>query len=174
PAGLVEDGEATEWASVGSPVAGKSVTVALGGGRPQPVSRVNVSAQLRPVIVGDPDAGGQNRLTAVRQFQILSCNAQVRDCADPASYQGGFTSPANGFPATIPRPVAPDLSIPSLTFPTTVATHLMIRVLTNQCTGTPEYAGQKHNDPRSNSDCTAGNPTVAQTVRISELQAFQR
>jgi hypothetical protein len=171
---LIDDSEATDWASVGSPVAGKTVTVALGGGRPQPVSRVNVSAQLRPAIVGDPDAGGQNRFTAVRQFQILSCDATFSDCANPASYRSVFTSPANAFPATIPRPVAPDLTIRSFTFPQTVATHLMIRVLANQCTGTPEYAGQQHNDPRSNSDCTTGNPTVAQTVRISELQAFLR
>ncbi|TDV57411.1 hypothetical protein CLV71_101282 [Actinophytocola oryzae] len=48
----------------------------------------------------------------------------------------------------------------------------MIRVVTNQCTGAPEYAGDQDNDPRSTSDCTTGNPTVAQTVRISELQAF--
>ena len=65
-----------------------------------------------------------------------------------------------------------DLIARSFRIPPTIATHLMVRVLTNQCTGTPEYAGQQHNDPRSNSDCTTGNPTVAQTVRIAELQAF--
>jgi extracellular elastinolytic metalloproteinase len=170
---LIDDSEATDWASIGSPVAGKNVVVALGGG-PQPVGRVNVSAQLRPAIVGDPDVGGQNRFTAVRQFEILACNAQFADCANPASFRSVFTSAPNAFPATIPRPVAPDLTVRSFRIPTTVATHLMVRVLTNQCTGTPEYAGQQHNDPRSNSDCTTGNPTVAQTVRISELQAFVR
>lgn len=170
---LIDDTEGTDWASVGSPVRGKSVMVALGGGR-QSVSRVNVSAQLRPVIVGDPDAGGQNRFTAVRQFEILACDGQFADCSNPASFRSVLVSPANAFPAVIPRPVAPDLTIRSFTFPTTVATHLMVRVLTNQCTGTPEYAGQQHNDPRSNSDCTTGNPVVAQTVRISELQAFLR
>ena len=171
---LIDDSEGTDWASVGSPVAGKSVTVALGGGRAQPVGRVNVSAQLRPAIVGDADPGGQNRFTAVRQFEILSCNAEFADCANPASFRSVFTSPANAFPAGIPRPVAPDLTVRSFKIPTTVATHLMVRVLTNQCTGTPEYAGNQHNDPRSTSDCVTGNPTVAQTVRISELQAFVR
>jgi Zn-dependent metalloprotease len=170
---LIDDTESTDWASIGSPVAGKSVTVALGGNRPQVITRVNVSAQLRPAITGDADAGTQNRFTAVRQFEILACNSAFgSDCANPANYRKVFTSPANAFPAGVPRPVAPDLTSRSFRIPATIATHLMVRVLTNQCTGTPAYAGQQHNDPRSNSDCTTGNPTVAQTVRISELQAF--
>lgn len=170
---LIDDTEATNWASVGAPVAGKSVTVDLAGTHPQLVSRVQVSALLRPAIAGDPDPGGQNRFTALRQFQILSCNSgSGADCADPASYRRVFTSPAGAFPAGVPRPTAPDLTTRSFRIGPTVATHLMIRVLTNQCTGGPEYAGDQHNDPRSTSDCTTGNPTVAQTVRISELQAF--
>jgi hypothetical protein len=169
---LIDDTEATDWASVGSPVAGKSVTVALPG-RIQVVTRVQLSTLLRPAITGDPDAGTQNRFTALRQFEVLSCNAVFgQDCANPASYRHVYTSPADAFPAGIPRPVAPDLIARSFRIPPTIATHLMVRVLTNQCTGTPAYAGQQHNDPRSNSDCTTGNPTVAQTVRIAEFQAF--
>jgi hypothetical protein len=83
-----------------------------------------------------------------------------------------FTSKANAFPADLPRPTAPDLTTRSFRFSPTVATHLMIRVVANQCTGGPLYAGDQDNDPRSTSDCTTGNPTVAQTVRIAELQAF--
>jgi extracellular elastinolytic metalloproteinase len=171
---LIDDSEATDWASVGSPVAGKRVTVDLAGDRPQPVSRVELSALLRPAIAGDADVGTQNRFTAVRQFEILSCNAEFANCADPASFRSVFTSPANAFPADLPRPTAPDLIARSFKIPTTVATHLMVRVLTNQCTGTPEYAGNQHDDPRSTSDCVTGNPTVAQTVRIAEFQAFER
>ncbi len=166
---LVDETEATNWASVGSPVAGKGVTVDLAGSRPQVVSRVQVSALLRPAIEGDDDPGAQNRFTALRQFEVLSC---ARDCTNPANFRKVFLSPANAFPANVPRPTAPDLSMRSFRIAPTVATHLMIRVHTNQCTGTPEYAGQQHDDPRSNSDCTTGNPTVAQTVRISEFQAF--
>jgi hypothetical protein len=170
---LIDDTEATNWASVGAPVAGRSVTVDLAGSTPQLVSRVQVSALLRPAIEGDADPGTQNRFTALRQFEILSCNASSgRDCADPASYRRVFTSPANAFPAGVPRPTAPDLSTRSFRTAPAVATHLMIRVLANQCTGGPEYAGDQDNDPRSTSDCTTGNPAVAQTVRIAELQAF--
>lgn len=170
---LIDDTEATNWASVGSPVAGKSVTVDLAGTHPQLVTRVQVSALLRPAITGDPDPGGQNRFTALRQFEILSCNAKPgKDCADPANYRRVYTSSAGAFPAGVPRPTAPDLTTRSFRIAPTVATHLMIRVVTNQCTGGPEYAGDRDNDPRSTSDCTTGNPTVAQTVRISELQAF--
>jgi extracellular elastinolytic metalloproteinase len=166
---LIDDTEGTNWASVGAPVAGRSVTVDLAGTDPQRVNRIQVSALLRPAIEGDPDPGAQNRFTALRQFEILACS---RDCADPASYRRVFTSPANAFPANVPRPTAPDLTTRSFRIKPTVATHLMIRVLTNQCTGGPDYAGDQHNDPRSTSDCTTGNPGVAQTVRISELQAF--
>jgi hypothetical protein len=171
---LIDDTEATDWASLGSPVAGKAVTVKLAGDHPQVVSRVNVSAQLRPADPTDTaDPGGQNRFTAVRQFEILSCNAAFgQDCSNPASFHTVFTSAPNAFPAGIPRPVAPDLTIRSFRIQPTIATHLMVRVLTNQCTGAPDFAGQQHSDPRSNSDCTTGNPTVAQTVRISELEAF--
>jgi extracellular elastinolytic metalloproteinase len=168
---LIDDTETTDWASVGSPVAGKSVIVAFNAQRT--VSRVNVSAQLRPAIANDPDPGTQNRFTAVRQFEILSCNGTFgQDCSNPANFRRVFTSPADAFPAGIPRPVSPDLNSRSFKFAPTTATHLMIRVLTNQCTGTPAYAGQQHDDPRSTSDCTTGNPTVAQQVRIAELQAF--
>jgi extracellular elastinolytic metalloproteinase len=170
---LIDDTEASNWASIGSPVNGKSVRVDLAGTGPQLVSRVQVSAQLRPAIAGDPDAGGQNRFTAVRQFEVLSCAAVFgKTCDDPSNFRRVYTSPANAFPADVPRPTAPDLSTRSFRINPTLATHLMIRVLTNQCTGAPEYAGQQHNDPRSTSDCTTGNPTVAQTVRIAELQAF--
>jgi extracellular elastinolytic metalloproteinase len=169
---LIDGTEATNWASIGAPVAGRSVVVDLAGSQPQRVSRVQVSALLRPAIAGDPDPGGQNRFTALRQFEILSCDAGRADCADPASYRHVFTSPANAFPADVPRPTAPDLTTRSFRIAPTVATHLMIRVIANQCTGGPDYAGDQDNDPRSTSDCTTGNLTVAQTVRISELQAF--
>ncbi|MBP2327684.1 hypothetical protein JOF56_008069 [Kibdelosporangium banguiense] len=170
---LIDDTEASNWASVGSPVAGKSVRVDLAGDRPQLVSRVQVSAQLRPQVTQDPDPDPQNRFTALRRFEVLSCNAAMgKDCADPTNYRKVYTSPANAFPADVPRPTAPDLAARSFRIHPTLATHLMVRVLTNQCTGTPEYAGQQHNDPRSTSDCTTGNPAVAQSVRIAEFQAF--
>lgn len=170
---LIDDTEATDWASVGSPVAGRSVTVDLAGDHPQLVTRVQVSAYLRPAITGDADPGSQNRFTALRQFEILSCDAaRGTDCADPANYRHVFTSRPNAFPADLPRPTAPDLNTRSFRFHPTVATHLMIRVVSNQCTGGPLYAGDQDNDPRSTSDCTTGNPAVAQTVRIAELQAF--
>jgi extracellular elastinolytic metalloproteinase len=170
---LIDDTESSNWASVGSPVAGKSVRVDLAGDQPQLVSRVQVSAQLRPQATQDPDPDPQNRFTALRQFEVLSCNAAFgKDCSNPASYRKVYTSPANAFPADVPRPTAPDLAARSFRIHPTLATHLIVKVLTNQCTGAPEYAGQQHNDPRSTSDCTTGNPAVAQSVRIAEFQAF--
>ena len=44
-------------------------------------------------------------------------------------------------------------------------------MLTNQCTGAPDYAGEQDNDPRANTDCTTASPQ-ALNVRIAEFQAF--
>ncbi|MBW4720462.1 M36 family metallopeptidase [Saccharothrix sp. SC076] len=170
---LIDDTEATGWASTGAPVSGRSVTVRLAGDRPQVVRRVQVSALLRPALAQDPDAGGQNRFTALRRFEVLACDTTTgATCATPADFRVVHTSRADAFPADGPRPSAPDLTLRSFPLPPTTATHLAVRVLTNQCTGAPAYAGRHHDDPRSTSDCTTGDPVVARTVRIAEFQAF--
>ncbi|CCH29675.1 M36 family metallopeptidase [Actinosynnema sp. NPDC047251] len=171
---LIDDTEASGWAALGAPVAGRSVRVDLAGTEPQRVGRVQLSALLRPAIDPDADPGTQSRFTAVRQFEVLACtSASGANCDSAASYRKVFTSPANAFPANGPRPTASDLTLRSFHIPPTKATHLMVRVLTNQCTGAPEYAGSQHNDPRSTSDCATGNPAAAQAVRIAEFQAFR-
>jgi hypothetical protein len=168
---LIDDDEATNWASLGSPVAGKQVTVDLAGGASQ-VRRVQVSAQLRPAIAGDPDAGGQARVSSLRQFRILACEARgAVTCASAADFHVVFTSTADAFPSIAPRPRAPELTIRSFAIPTTKATHLRIEVLTNQCTGAPDYAGDQDDDPLNVTDCAAGS-TQDDNVRIAEFQAF--
>ncbi|MBP2335057.1 hypothetical protein JOF41_001235 [Saccharothrix coeruleofusca] len=171
---LIDDTEATNWASVGSPVAGRGVTVDLAGTAPEVIRRVQVSALLRSEILQDPDPGAQNRFTALRQFEILACDTTSgSSCASPADFRLAYTSPADAFPAGIPRPTAPDLTARSFPTPPITATHLRIQVVSNQCTGAPDYAGSQHDDPRSTSDCATGNPELARAVRISELQAFR-
>ncbi|WP_319461486.1 carboxypeptidase-like regulatory domain-containing protein [Micromonospora sp. RTP1Z1] len=89
---LADDDEATNWASLGSPVAGRQVTVDLTGGAQQ-VRRVQVSAMLRPAISGDPDAGTQSRFSALRQFRVLACTATgTVTCSDPADFRPVYTS----------------------------------------------------------------------------------
>jgi len=168
---LIDDDEATNWASLGSPVGGKQVTVDLAGGSQQ-VRRVQVSAQLRPAITGDPDAGGQARVSALRQFRILACEAKgAVTCTNAADFHAVFTSASDAFPSIAPRPRAPELEIKSFVIPNTKATHLRIEVLTNQCTGTPAYAGDQDDDPLNVTDCAAGS-TQDDNVRIAEFQAF--
>jgi extracellular elastinolytic metalloproteinase len=134
---IADDDEATNWASLGSPVAGKQVTVDLAGGAQQ-VRRVQVSAMLRPPIPTDPDSEAQSRFSALRQFRVLACEAKgAVDCSDAADFHAVFTSPADAFPSIAPRPRAPDLIIRSFDIRRTKATHLRLEVLTNQCTGTP-------------------------------------
>ena len=125
---LIDDDEATQWASLGSPVAGKQVTVDLAGGR-QRVERVQVSAMLRPTIASDADSGAQSRFSALRQFRVLACSAAGPvDCSQAADYSVIFTSPADAVPSIAPRPRAPELIIRSFDVPNTMATHLRFEV----------------------------------------------
>jgi hypothetical protein len=169
---LVDDDEATNWASIGTPVAGKQVTVNLAGDAAHEVGRVQVSAMLRPPVTGDPDAGAQSRFSALRQFRVLACTATGSvDCADAADFSPVFTSPADAFPSVAPRPRAPELILRTFDIPDTMATHLRLEVVTNQCTGTPDYAGEQDADPRANTDCTTAS-SQARVVRAAEFQAF--
>jgi hypothetical protein len=167
----IDDDEATNWAALGAPVAGRQVTVDLAGGAQQ-VRRIQVSAMLRPPVVGDADAGTQSRFSALRQFRLLACTATATvTCADAADFRPVYTSPANAFPSVAPRPRAPELIIRSFDIPRTTATHLRVEVVTNQCTGAPDYAGEQDADPRANTDCATASPQ-ALNVRMAEFQAF--
>ena len=93
---IADETEATDWASLDG-VAGKKVTIDLAGDHVQLVTTVNVSAMLRPAIVGDADAGPQNRFTALREFDIRACNAAVSDCSEPSSFTRVYNSAADFF-----------------------------------------------------------------------------
>ncbi len=172
---LIDDTEATNWASLGSPIAGKQVTVRLDPSRRvQTFKRIQVSALLRHRIPADAsDSQGQNRFSALRQFELLACEARgAVDCTQPAQFTSVFTSPPDAFPARVPRPRAPELILRSFDVPTTRATHVRLRVLTNQCTGAPAYQGDQDDDPRNVTDCDDGSPQD-DNVRAAELQVFR-
>ncbi|MGK5683027.1 M36 family metallopeptidase [Actinoplanes sp. URMC 104] len=170
---ITDDDEATNWASLASPVAGKQVTVDLAGGA-QTVRRVQVSAQLRPPVTGDPDAGTQNRYTALRQFKVLACTATATvTCSDAAQFRTVYTSRPDAFPSTAPRPRVKDLVVKSFDIRDTTATHLRLEVVTNQCTGGPDFRGEQDNDPRAATDCATASPQ-ALNVRVAEFQAYAK
>jgi extracellular elastinolytic metalloproteinase len=176
---LIDDTEATDWASLGSPVAGKQVTVRLDPSRRAVTfRRVQVSAMLRtqrPWTGSTPNPDpGQNRFSALRQFQILACEARRGvDCTQAAQFHSVFTSPPDAFPSGVPRPRAPELILRSFAVPQTRATYVRLRVLTNQCTGTPAYQGDQDDDPMNVTDCEDGS-TQDNNVRAAELQVFAR
>jgi extracellular elastinolytic metalloproteinase len=177
---LIDGTEATNWQSLTAPVAGRQVTVDLAGDRPVHVGRIQVSVMLRPVQPGDPEypteppvpqGAAQNRFTALRQFQVLACDATRSDCSQETSFRPVYTSPSDAFPARRPRPKAPQLNMRQFDLRDTHATHLRLRVLTNQCTGHPGFAGEQDNDPRTITDCSTGS-TRAGLVRTAEFQVF--
>ena len=162
---LTDDAEGTAW-TAGGGAAGRQVTVDLPADAAKLVSRVQLSAF--------PGAGATTATmySTVRQFEILTCNASTgADCATDAGYRVAYTSPANAFDTAQFRPKVPNLLIKSFAVRPTLATHVKLRVLTNQCTGNPLYAGEQENDPRSASDCATAAPAAANVV-AAEFEVF--
>jgi uncharacterized repeat protein (TIGR01451 family) len=158
---MFDDTEATNW--TGLAPAASLVTVDLQGGV-QNVKRVNVSAML------NPENGG--RFRALRQFEIWTCNGNTATCALPTSYTKIYTSPTNAFPGVRPRPTAPDLILRTFDVPDTNATHVQLRVVSNQCTaGNTGFRGDQDADPLNDSDCVSGSDADLD-VKAAELQVF--
>jgi len=151
----IDDTENTDWSGTEQLSSPQSITIHFAG--PKTIRQVNVSAMLRP---------GQNRFTALRQFRLeASMNG--------ATFTPVFTSAPDAFPGAIPRPAAPDLILRSFTLPAaTTATHLRLVALTNQCQGGPGFQGVQDSDPANNSDCTTGNSTQGDRIRVTEVQGF--
>jgi hypothetical protein len=139
------------------------------------VRRVHVSALLRPADANDAggDTEGQNRFTALRSFEVYACTASVLNlnCALETGFTRVYTSPSHAFPGDVPRPTAPDLLLRAFDIPATRATHLQLRVLTNQCTGGPAFQGDQDADPLNDSNCATGSDAGG-AVRAAEFQAF--
>jgi hypothetical protein len=160
---LIDETESTNWQDTTAPVAGRQVTVNLGGLQGFRLARV--SAYLQP---------GQNRFSALRAFELYACTAGA-DAANPtcdgalaAGWTKILTSPDDAFPATPPRPVSPHLLLRTFQLPRTTATHVRLTVLTNQCTGNPAFNGEQDNDPNSTTNCDG--TVIANQVRAAELQ----
>jgi extracellular elastinolytic metalloproteinase len=157
-------------------VGGKAVTVRLDPSEPSHrIERIQVSAMLRHPIPTDPgaDRGGQNRYSALRQFELWTCRATpARNCSSDAGFSLNFTSPADAFPAIAPRPRAPDLIIRSFDIPDVRASHVRLVVVHNQCTGGPDFQGDQDDDPANVTDCEDGSAQDG-NVRAAELQVFK-
>jgi extracellular elastinolytic metalloproteinase len=186
---LIDDTEATNWAGInpgGTSVDAVSpyVAVDLAGGQ-SVVRSVRVSAMLRPPNPdadddpNQPDEESGSRFTALRKFAIETCvQTATANCASPlpagapgSPYQRIYTSADNAFPATRPRPLAPNLLFQTFDVPDTPATHVRLVALENQCSGTPEYAGEQDNDPLNATDCKAASDRD-ESVRAAELEVF--
>ncbi|MEO6502216.1 MAG: M36 family metallopeptidase [Jatrophihabitantaceae bacterium] len=175
--GLIDDSETTNWSdTTAAPVNVTKPSVVVHLARtatgPVMVRTVKVSAFTQ-------QTGG--RFDVLRQFAIAVCKESPTNpgCLNPVGFTTIYTSPANAFPATLPRPLAPDLLVRQFDVPDTTATHLKLIVLNNQCTGAPEYQGDQDNDLTSDSDCVSGSSTTnplfgpkAPTVKAAEIQAF--
>ena len=166
---LIDDTERTQWEVQGNTtgllsVDGKKVTIDLGGTKPIKVRYIQVSAMLR---------SGQNRMTALRQFEVWTCNSDSADCSTDAGYTKRYTSPADAFPANAPRPVSPHLILRKFDIPDTRATHVRFVVKTSQCTGGPAFQGDQDADPTNNADCPTATVATTKFVRAAEFQVFR-
>ncbi|MGH3023698.1 MAG: M36 family metallopeptidase, partial [Gaiellaceae bacterium] len=161
-ANLIDETEATQWEDTTAPVAGRQVTVALGALRQ--IHTAKVSAHLL----------GQNRFSALRAFELYACTAGA-DAGNPtcdptvgAGWMRILKSKDDAFPGDPPRPVAPDLILRTFQVPTVKATHVKLVVVSNQCTGNPDFHGVQDQDPANETDCRA--TAIANQVRAAELQ----
>ena len=164
--GLIDDTETTNWInSATDEMRGSEVTMELGPVRA--INRVQVSAL--------PEMSG-NRFTALRQFEVLSCNSVLADCNDDSNFRSVYVSPRDAFPAAVPRPTVANLHLREFDIEPTAATHLKLRVLHNQCSGSDLYTdGSLDNDPNNETDCRIGTQTGSpkdRDVRAAEFQAF--
>jgi hypothetical protein len=169
-ANLIDDTESTQWTAHRTPdVNGAQVTVQLGGGK-HTINRVAVSGLEK----------GQGRFTALRQFQVAACVAAASNAnctAPPLGFTTILTSAANAFPGDVPRPLAPEMLLRGFSVPATSATHVQIKVLTNQCTGQPRFQGEQSADPSFSTDCRIGDggtvlPPKNVDVTAAEFQVF--
>lgn len=166
-ADLIDDTEGTNWDSTGSAVEGKQVLVKLAG--THRIERVSVSGMLIPP---------QNRFTALRSFEVLACRAGTGpnptcNPAVSAGFRQVVRSEDDAFPSAPPRPVAPDLILRTWAGTGTMATHLLFRVLDNQCTGQTAFQGEQDEDPTNQTDCRTGSaplPPRDTEVHAAELQ----
>jgi extracellular elastinolytic metalloproteinase len=137
---------------------------------------VQISALLRPRNLQDPggDTETQSRFSAPRQFQLLTCTVGPGvDCSQDSQFELIYTSAEDAFPADAPRPVVTDLNLRSFDIPKVTASFLRLRVLTNQCTGGPDFQGNQDNDSANVTDCDQGS-IQGTRVRVSELQVFRK
>jgi hypothetical protein len=117
---------------------------------------------------------GQNRFTALRQFQIQTCNAARADCTTDAGFSNVFTSGSNAFPGDVPRPTAPQMILREFNVSDSNATHLRFVVKSTQCTGAPQFQGEQDADPNSTTDCDTNVPAAnaRSFARATEVQAY--
>ncbi len=137
---LIDDTESTTWDVTGATnvnLSHPSVTVSLAGAKP--VRTVAVSSLLD----GDDPDGDEGRFTALRRFRIDVCDGRTANCSLALGWRTIYTSPADAFPARVPRPLAPDLNLRTFDVPDTVATHVRFTALENQCTGGPGYQASR-------------------------------
>lgn len=157
-------------------VAGAYAIVKLAGGSHR-ISSVNVSTAAGP--------NNPGRFTALRAFELLACSGS---CDTPDAFTKViYTSPADAFPSFLIRPVQNDLFIKSFSFAPVDATHLMLKVVSSQCTGNPLFAGEQDADPLNDTDCATAAaltdptdptqlitppPAPGSVVRLTDLQVF--
>jgi hypothetical protein len=173
PLAAIDETELTNWSADGraadgtlSGILGKQITIDLAGADARDIRHVQVSAMIAP---------GESRFAALRRFELWACNAALgANCSTDAGYTKVYTSAADAFPGDAPRPIGPQLILRDFEVSKFTATHLRLRVLTNQCTGGPAYQGEQDADPAATTDCDINVSSVStrRFVRTAEIQAF--
>ncbi|MCU1592957.1 MAG: Fungalysin metallopeptidase, partial [Frankiales bacterium] len=138
--GINDDSEVTNGGFDGK-VKGSTFTVKLGGGM-QTFDRVAVSSLHHPALpaAGEEPAEFEGRLLGIHDFQIQASSNGGK------SFTTVYTSPKDFFPTKAPRATAGMLVIREAKLAKPVrANAVRIVVLSNTCTGTPQFHTEQEN-----------------------------
>ena len=126
---LIDDTEATNWASLGSAVAGKQVTVRLDPSKPwHQVARVQVSAELRTRLPDDPGTPRRRAVLGVAPVPGPDLPGEGgRGLHAGLALQRAVHERGRRLPSVAPRPRVPELLMKSFTVPKTKATYVRLR-----------------------------------------------
>lgn len=164
---VIDDDEATNGAFSGQPVAGRTVTVGLAGGRGTFDSFAVSSLHHPPATLPEGGTEIEGRLLGIRAFDLQASNDGGK------TFTTVYRSPDDFFPANHPRATAPDLLLRTVALPKPVtADSVRLVVRSNTCTGGSDFNHEQEADATNPSDCrsTAANTT---DVTVTELEVFQ-
>jgi hypothetical protein len=155
----------TNWESDGAPVQGRQVVVDLAGGA-QTFDLTKISAHLRP---------GQNRFTALREFDLRLQGRAGRPRDDRVELQADRQRPARRLPERQPQAAGARADPAHVGDTEDDGDPCRLRRRRQPVHRQESFQGEQDNDQTNATDCRTGSPPLPPrnlTVRAAELEVL--